>query len=170
MTAASMAAAAARRRRDSRPPQAPALHAVSPHDDPAPWSAQQKLQSLKPVLAHKLRPVLVALMRRGFQPTIACGWRPAALQMTLRQRGETVLGFSLHNLLGHDGTPRAQAVEIIDARYGWSDEAHGFWDALGQEARRHGLHWGGDTGTALPRDRARVQMLPHRREEGTHQA
>jgi hypothetical protein len=165
MTAASMAAAAARRRRDSRPPQAAARHAVSPHDDPAPWSAQQKLQSLKPVLAHKLRPVLVALMRRGFQPTIACGWRPASLQMALQQRGETILGFSLHNLLAHDGTPRALAVEIIDTRYGWSDEAHGFWDALGQEAHRHGLHWGGDAASALPRDRARVQLLPHRQDE-----
>ena len=44
-----------------------------------------------------------------------------------------------------DGTPNAYAVDIIDRRWAWGQEAetNGFWDALGSLAKAEGLFWGG---------------------------
>jgi peptidoglycan L-alanyl-D-glutamate endopeptidase CwlK len=122
----------------------------------------KKLQSLKPELAHKLRPLLMGLRHRGFQPTVLSGWRPLAEQAHLYQQGATAQAFSLHNMQTPDGRPQAQAAEIVDARYGWTDEAQarGFWAALGEEARKYAMYWGGDAADARRHDRARVQLQP----------
>lgn len=45
-----------------------------------------------------------------------------------------------------DGTPNSYAADIIDKRWAWGKEAktNGFWTALGEEAKKQGLVWGGN--------------------------
>jgi peptidoglycan L-alanyl-D-glutamate endopeptidase CwlK len=58
-----------------------------------------------------------------------------------------------------NGRPNSYAADIIDGRYGWLPEAEtsGFWKALGEEAKKQGLYWGGDWSTF--RDWAHVQLV-----------
>ncbi|BBA33140.1 peptidoglycan-binding domain-containing protein [Methylocaldum marinum] len=54
--------------------------------------------------------------------------------------------FSFHNAQLPDGTPNSYAADIVDERWGWSNDAekNGFWQAMGEEANQLGLVWGGD--------------------------
>jgi hypothetical protein len=127
--------------------------------DSAHWPEQKKLLSMHSELAQKVRSLMNELRGRGFQPRIHYGWRSAQVQAQLLAAGRSKLKFSFHNAQRPDGTPNAYAADIIDARYGWSKEAEagGFWQALGEEARKQGLVWGGDWVTF--RDVAHVQLL-----------
>lgn len=127
--------------------------------DSSRWSQDKKLQSLTPKLRDKVRPVLLALKARGFQAEIFYGWRSVKVQLELVRKGHSRVRFSFHNAQKPDGTPDAYAADIIDRRYGWSDEAaeRGFWKALGQEAKEQGLIWGGNWVSF--RDWAHVQLL-----------
>lgn len=123
------------------------------------WSQQKKLQSLNPLLRPKVEAVLVALKKRGYQPKVFFGWRSVARQLELYQQGNSKVKFSFHNAQRADGTPNSYAVDIIDSRYGWSPQAKGsgFWNALGEEAKKQSLYWGGDW--ASFRDWAHVQLV-----------
>jgi hypothetical protein len=123
------------------------------------WSEQKKLESMTPTLRPKVQSVLVALRKRGFQPKIFYGWRSVAVQQELYKKGNSKVKFSFHNAQKPDGTPNAYAADIIDSRYAWSPQAEtsGFWKALGEEAKKAGLYWGGDWSSF--RDWAHVQLL-----------
>lgn len=114
--------------------------------DSARWTQEKKLQSLNPVFRVKVSGVVDALKNRGFQPKIFYGWRSVAVQQELVRKGRSKVKFSFHNAQKPDGTPNAYAADIIDQRWGWGPAANtnGFWDALGQEANKRGLVWGGD--------------------------
>jgi len=114
--------------------------------DSAQWTQGEKLQSLNPAFREKVKKVLTALETRSFQPKIFYAWRSVAVQQELVKMGRSKIRFSFHNAQLPDGTPNAYAVDIIDKRWGWKDEAesHGFWNALGEEAKKLGLVWGGD--------------------------
>lgn len=114
--------------------------------DSARWPQEKKLQSLNPDFREKVKKVLAALEKRGFQPKIFYAWRSVAVQQELVRKGRSKVRFSFHNAQLPDGTPNAYAADIVDKRWGWQDEAEaqGFWDALGEEAKKLGLVWGGD--------------------------
>ena len=127
--------------------------------DSALWPAEKKLRSLHPRLRPKIVAVLAALKKRGFQPKIFYGWRSVAVQLQLFQRGNTKVKFSFHNAQKPDGTPCSYAADIVDSRFGWDAMAQssGFWKALGEEAKKERLYWGGDW--AGFRDWAHVQLV-----------
>jgi hypothetical protein len=127
--------------------------------DPKAWPEDKKLQSMHPDLAPKVRLVLAALKERGFQPKLFYGWRSVAVQAELAASGHSTVKFSFHNAQTKEGKPNSYAADIIDARYAWSKKAQeaGFWDALGEEARKQRLVWGGEWKTF--RDVAHVQLV-----------
>jgi peptidoglycan L-alanyl-D-glutamate endopeptidase CwlK len=129
--------------------------------DSARWPETKKLQSMHPNLSPKVQAVLAALKQRGFQPKVFYGWRSVAVQLELYKQGNSKVKFSFHNAQKPDGTPNAYAADIVDSRYGWSKQAEtsGFWKALGEEAKKQGLHWGGDWSSF--RDWAHVQLVPN---------
>lgn len=129
--------------------------------DSTQWSQEKKSRSLTPSLRPKVKAVVDALKQRGFSPTIFYGWRSVATQVHLYRLGNTKVKFSFHNAQKTDGTPNAYAADIIDSRFGWSKQAEtaGFWKALGEEAKKQGLYWGGDWPGF--RDWAHVQLLPN---------
>lgn len=129
--------------------------------DSAQWPEDKKLKSMTEELRGKVLSVMRLLCERGFRPHIFYGWRSISVQIQLYSRGKSKVRFSFHNAQKPDGTPNSYAADIIDYRYGWSPQAElaGFWKALGEEAKRHGLIWGGDW-TSF-RDVAHVQLLPN---------
>ncbi len=127
--------------------------------DSAQWPQDKKLLSMNPLLRPKVQAVVAALSQSGFQPKIFYGWRSVAVQLQLFKAGNSKVKFSFHNAQKADGTPNSYAADIIDARYAWSTEAEtsGFWKALGAEAKKQGLVWGGDWSSF--RDWAHVQLV-----------
>ena len=67
----------------------------------------------------------------GFKPKIVFAWRSVAVQHDLVEQGRSTVRFSFHNAQKKKGTPNACAVDVIDRRYAWNDEAEssGFWRA-----------------------------------------
>lgn len=114
--------------------------------DSARWTQEKKLQSLAPAFRVKVKSIVDALKKQGFQPKIFYGWRSVAVQQELFKKGRSKVKFSFHNAQKPDGTPNSYAADIIDLRWAWNDtaEKNGFWDALGKEANNRGLVWGGD--------------------------
>ena len=129
--------------------------------DSAQWLQDKKLQSMNLSLRPKVQAVLASLTQRGFQPKIFYGWRSVAVQLQLFQQGNCKVRFSFHNAQKPDGTPNSYAADIIDSRYAWTPQAEtsGFWKALGEEAKKQGLYWGGDWSSF--RDWAHVQLVPN---------
>lgn len=127
--------------------------------DSAQWAQDKKLQSLTPDLRPIVNAVLEALKQRGFNPSVFYGWRSVAVQLQLYSQGNSKVKFSFHNAQNPNGTPNSYAADIIDSRYGWSKQAEtsGFWKALGEEAKKQSLYWGGDW--ASFRDWAHVQLV-----------
>jgi peptidoglycan L-alanyl-D-glutamate endopeptidase CwlK len=139
------------------PAPGPAL--LSWTGDSARWPEEKKLQSMHPQLREKVQATLAALKQRGFQPKVFYGWRSVAVQLRLYEEGNSKVRFSFHNAQRRDGTPNSYAADIVDVRYAWSAAAgtSGFWTALGEEAKKQGLYWGGDW--ASFRDWAHVQLV-----------
>jgi peptidoglycan L-alanyl-D-glutamate endopeptidase CwlK len=81
------------------------------------------------------------------------------VQLKLYQEGNSKVKFSFHNAQKLDGTPNSYAADIIDERYAWTGQAEssGFWKALGEEAKKQGLYWGGDWSSF--RDWAHIQLV-----------
>ncbi len=90
---------------------------------------------LKP-FARKLNTLFRRMRARGFQPMFWEGRRSAERAETLAKKG-TGIKLSMHVL--------GAAADIVDGSTGnpWK-ASPGFWTALGQEARKLGLTWGGD--------------------------
>ncbi|MDB5866308.1 MAG: peptidoglycan-binding domain 1 protein [Betaproteobacteria bacterium] len=139
------------------PPPAPPAGTWS--GDSAKWTHRKKLESMHPDLRPKVEAMLDALRIRAYQPKIFYGWRSVAVQLELYNQGNSKVKFSFHNAQNVDGTPNAYAADIIDERYAWSPqaEASGFWKALGEEAKKQSLFWGGDWSGF--RDWAHVQLV-----------
>lgn len=137
---------------------------VSPNQwsgDPAKWSQSQKLMSMNSHFRQKIQKILAAMKKRGFKPKIVYAWRSVAIQLKLFKAGKTKVKFSFHNAQHLDGTPNAYAVDIVDERWAWSADAetNGFWEALGEEAKKMGQFWGGDW-ASFP-DVAHIQYYPN---------
>ncbi|HXV23783.1 MAG TPA: M15 family metallopeptidase [Alphaproteobacteria bacterium] len=127
--------------------------------DPFAWPQDKKLRSMHPHFRQKVEVVMRALKKQGWQPTIHNAWRSLARQAKLKAGGFSDVSFGYHNVQLPDGAPYAYAADIVDRRYLWNDskkETLMFFNALGAEAKRQGLYWGGDFG-----DWAHVQFLPN---------
>lgn len=129
--------------------------------DSSQWTQDKKILSLTPGLQPKVKAVVEALKKRGFSPTVFYGWRSVAVQLQLYNKGNSKVKFSFHNAQKPNGTPNSYAADIIDSRYAWSKQAEtsGFWKALGEEAKKQSLYWGGDWSSF--RDWAHVQFVPN---------
>ena len=127
--------------------------------DSSQWSQDKKLQSMNPLLRPKVSAVVVALQKRNFQPKIFFGWRSVAVQLKLYELGNSKVKFSFHNAQKADGTPNSYAADVVDSRYYWTSQAEssGFWKALGEEAKKVQLFWGGDWSSF--RDWAHIQLV-----------
>jgi hypothetical protein len=127
--------------------------------DSSTWPEEKKIRSMHADLRPKVTAVLAGLRGRGFQPKVFYGWRSVAVQQKLFEQGNSKVRFSFHNAQHPNGIPNAYAADIVDARWGWNDEAevNGFWRALGEEAHAHGLVWGGDWVSF--KDVAHVQLV-----------
>lgn len=125
--------------------------------DSSKWTQDKKIASLDPAFQPKVVKIIKALEQAGFQPKIFFGWRSVQVQLELVKKGNSKIKFSFHNAQKPDGTPNAYAVDIVDKRWGWEDEAekNGFWKALGKAAKEEGCVWGGDWTTF--KDVAHVQ-------------
>ena len=129
------------------------------------WTQEKKYQSMHPELRAPVKAVIEALAKRGFQPEICYGWRSVAKQAEIVKKGSSPVTFSFHNVQKKDGTPDSYAADIIDSRWGWDPPAmtNGFWKALGEEASKQNLYWGGvwknKYGKPQP-DWAHVQLVP----------
>ena len=149
--AAGLALLAASAGDDAPAPPPPTPPPPSPRPAETNWSQGQKLSAADPRLH---LPELLARMRAlGWQPSLSYTWRSLPSQDILRAQGATTVSFSFHNAVDEAGYPAGQAADITDRRYGWGDEdpasartrgAAGFYAALGPEAKRLGLSWGGD--------------------------
>jgi len=128
--------------------------------DSSKWSQEKKVLSLHSGMRAQVEEVIHAMTKRGFQPTIFFGWRSVAAQLEIFKKKHTRVKFSFHNVQKNDGSPDAYAADIVDRRWAWSDQArqHGFWKALGEEAKNQNLHWGGDWKKP---DWAHVQLVPN---------
>lgn len=130
---------------------------TKPNTASARISQEEKLQSLDSVFRPKVESVITALKHRGFKPKIFFAHRTLAEQRILYNEGKSKLLFSFHTAY-KNGQKNSYAADIVDERWRWEDaaEANGFWRALGQEAKRVQLIWGGDW-TSF-RDVAHVQL------------
>ncbi|WP_129127638.1 M15 family metallopeptidase [Geomonas oryzae] len=129
--------------------------------DSCKWPQDKKLSSLNCEFKSKVVILLSRLESMGYLPHIFYGWRSIATQMTLYSSGRSKVKFSFHNAQRLDGTPNSYAADIIDSRFGWTQQAEtaGFWSSLDSSAKAQGLVWGGDWSTF--RDVAHVQLLPN---------
>jgi hypothetical protein len=140
--------------------------------DSSKWSAEKKLASLDPRMRGKVERTLATLHERGFKPKVFFAWRSVAVQLALVEKGNSTVRFSFHNAQKPNGRPNAYAVDIIDRRWAWNEEAetNGFWQALGTAGKAEGLYWGGDWRSF--KDWAHLQYHPNtelaavRRESG----
>jgi hypothetical protein len=130
--------------------------------DSSKWPQEKKLLSLHPKLRPLVKGVVEGMTKRGFEPKIFYGWRSVAVQQSILKKGHSHVTFSFHNIQKKDGTPDAYAADIVDRRWAWNKEAakHGYWSALGEEAKKQGLYWGGDWTIPRP-DWAHVQLVPN---------
>jgi hypothetical protein len=128
--------------------------------DSSKWPQEKKLLSLHPKLRPLVKAVVEGMTKRGFQPKIFYGWRSVATQQAILKKGHTKVKFSFHNIQKKDGTPDAYAADIVDQRWAWGDAAadHGYWKALGEEAKKQNLYWGGDWKKSP--DWAHVKLVP----------
>lgn len=142
-------------------PVAPVTSNLDWTGDSSKWTQEKKLQSMNTDFAAKVRKVLAALEKQGFQPTIFYGWRSTKVQLQLFNAGNSKVKFSFHNATDPNGKPNAFAADIIDKRYAWNPEAEkkGYWDALGEACRANGLFWGGDWQGF--KDVAHIQFYPN---------
>ena len=129
--------------------------------DSSRWSQEKKISSLDKRMRRKIVRVLDSLKAEGLRPKIFFAWRSVAVQLEIVAKGNSRVRFSFHNAQKKNGTPNAYAVDIIDKRWAWNDEAeeNGFWRALGKAGKAEGLYWGGDWRSF--KDWAHLQFFPN---------
>jgi hypothetical protein len=107
---------------------------------------------LIPSFADKIEVLFQRLRARGFDPYLWEGWRSPARAAQLEEKG-TGIRLSMHSL--------GAAVDIVNGAQikaggsPWVAPAQ-FWNAVGEEARKLGLTWGG---VFTRTDRPHVQAI-----------
>lgn len=106
-------------------------------------NSMEKIKEVKKLFQPKIYAILAELETKGYRPIVAEGLRTLAQENVKIKEGNTQLSNpkrSRHTT--------GDAVDIVDARYGWEGPAANlkfkFWTDLGIAAREQGLEWGGD--------------------------
>jgi len=103
----------------------------------------------------KVAVILCNLNANGYDAVIekkTGGLRTTSQQNEILQRGSSQKPDSFH-LPGLDG--KASAADIVDAKTAWRASPE-FWNALGSEAGKQGLGWGGLFGIKTSKEKASV--------------
>lgn len=121
--------------------------------------ASKSIKTLHPTFQRSIQTLMDRMRSRGFQPAIGTSWRNLAWQRQAVDDGRSKVLFSMHNATDMEsGAPAALAVDLVDKRWGWGGttanpasptnpqtvNAATFFKALGEEAHKLGLGWGGD--------------------------
>lgn len=102
---------------------------------------------LYPAFADKLERVFETMRNHGYDPILWEGYRTAERAQELADRGSGKVN-SMHRL--------GLAADVVENGTLWNASPL-FWKALGEAAKEHGLHWGGDWDKV---DKPHIQYLP----------
>lgn len=108
--------------------------------------SSDRLAKVHPELAKRVVAVIEALMNRGIEVRVVQGLRTYAEQDALYAQGRTKPGKRVTNARGgYSNHNFGLAVDLCPFKDGepqWDDDAA--FNAIGQEAKRQALEWGGD--------------------------
>src|SRR4051812_26355108 len=109
-------------------------------------SSETRLSKVHPELAKRVRLVADALKSRGIEIHVVQGLRTFAEQDALFAQGRTTKGKKVTNARGGQSNHNfGLAVDVCPFKGGqpqWNDQKA--FKAIGQEAKKLGLEWGGD--------------------------
>jgi hypothetical protein len=74
----------------------------------------ERLAELYPTFGKKVEKVIETLEAANLRPRIQSGWRSISDQLKAFESGHSKLRFGFHNVTGHNGTPEALAVDLLD--------------------------------------------------------
>lgn len=107
----------------------------------------KRLSTVHPILAQKVNALVSALAAKGMHVEVTQALRTVAEQDALYAQGRTRKGVKVTNARGgqsyHNfGLAVDFALVMPNGKLGWP-EPHPVWKAIGTEAARLGLEWGG---------------------------
>lgn len=115
---------------------------------------RRDLDALHPEMKKKVNALISAMKARGFDTQIITTWRSPQSQAQLRLENKSKTSFGYHNFVDATGAAASQAADLVDkgALYGPDnpssdpaahEQATRYFKALGEEAQKLGLRWGG---------------------------
>lgn len=109
-------------------------------------NSQKRLSAVHPILARKVTALVSNLAARGFEVEITQAVRTIEEQNALYAQGRTRKGAKVTNARGgqsyHNFGLAVDFALMVNGKLGWP-EPHPVWKAIGEEAARLGLEWGG---------------------------
>ena len=122
-------------------------------------SSENRLKKVHPELARRVRMVIDNLAKAGMQVEVVQGLRTVAEQDALFAQGRTKPGKVVTNARGgqsnHNYGIAVDVVPFADGKPNW-DAPNSIWIAIGGEAEKVGLEWGGNWKKFL--DRPHIQL------------
>jgi hypothetical protein len=120
-----------------------------------PNKGASKLEELHPDFKALIGNLVYNMDARGFKTNVASGFRSPSEQAQKVAKGFSETSFGYHNFVDSTGAGASQAVDLIDAVAGYGpddpkddperhEKAARYFKALGEEAKKLGLAWGGD--------------------------
>jgi peptidoglycan L-alanyl-D-glutamate endopeptidase CwlK len=122
-------------------------------------SSENRLKKVHPELARRVRMVIDNLAKAGMQVEVVQGLRTVAEQDALFAQGRSKPGKVVTNARGgqsnHNYGIAVDVVPFADGKPNW-DAPNSIWIAIGGEAEKVGLEWGGNWKKFL--DRPHIQL------------
>jgi len=122
-------------------------------------SSENRLKKVHPELARRVRIVIENLAKAGMQVEVVQGLRTVAEQDALFAQGRTKPGKVVTNARGgqsnHNYGIAVDVVPFADGKPNW-EAPNSIWIAIGGEAEKVGLEWGGNWKKFL--DRPHIQL------------
>tara|TARA_Y100000034_G_scaffold60946_1_gene74025 strand:+ start:242 stop:1336 length:1095 start_codon:yes stop_codon:yes gene_type:complete len=125
------------------------------------------LEDLQPDFKELVEQLIANLEERGFETFIATTFRSVETQIQKYNEGKSEVKYGYHNFVDENGQPASQAVDLALKDIGWGPgppsmaledavmdpqhiKAAEYFKALGEEANKLGLEWGGDWSSKDP--------------------
>lgn len=110
------------------------------------------LNTLDSNFKEKIETLITALEARGFQTTVFTAFRSIETQLDKYNKKLSKVKYGYHNFVTSGGAAASQAVDLALKGVGWGGDANSdshkqataYFKALGEEANKLGLTWGGD--------------------------
>jgi hypothetical protein len=122
-----------------------------------PGTSTKTVAHLDPRFRKKVDAVFGALRERGYEPRVRSAWRSPDRQDFIYDYGKLRQhwlgggpstqargGRSCHNQVDGDGRPASRAIDVFARGVKTTKAKARFYKALGEEAKKRGLVWGGD--------------------------